>query len=105
VSRHTPGPWRVGKRIFGDRGARFVDVSGRDLCETSCGKHCPKDGEWLVARLYLTAVPKEQHIANARLIAAAPEMLSALKALMDGDGEVHDRVIAARAAIAKAEGR
>jgi hypothetical protein len=53
----------------------------------------------------------KQHEANAHLIAAAPELLAALKALMDirskcfipNDGDWWDEQ--ARAAIAKAEGR
>ncbi len=53
----------------------------------------------------------EEYHANAALIAAAPERLEALKALADDHefGEVgsvrRDHLAAARAAIAKAEGR
>lgn len=57
-----------------------------------------------------------EHDANAHLIAAAPDLLSALKALLDADHEqrcgcddsfrcgLHDAVDAAYAAVAKAEG-
>jgi hypothetical protein len=105
---HTPGPWTV-------------DNCGRDVRAGGVGG-------LFVARIY--AVPQEdnpsgygdEQFANARLIAAAPDMLQALKAirkwLMDGDtpaellkpGEFwNDAFVkannAAIAAIAKAEGR
>ena len=49
----------------------------------------------------------ERDVANARLIAAAPELYEALKAFMfaDGHDDFEDEWPAARAAIAKAEGR
>jgi len=57
-----------------------------------------------------TFLPKEQCIANACLIAAAPELLEELKALrsfMWGEGYADQTVTMARAdaAIAKAEGK
>jgi hypothetical protein len=42
--------------------------------------------------------------ANARLIAAAPEMYDALEAFILGVGEPWDRVAKAKAALAKARG-
>lgn len=36
---------------------------------------------------------------------AGKDLLEALKAFIDGTGEPHERVIAAKAAIAKAEGK
>ena len=60
-------------------------------------------------RAYLAGLemPKKE-TANARLIAAAPDLLAALKAMLNryGDKSKHpfcDASIAARAAIAKAE--
>lgn len=48
----------------------------------------------------------EEGAANARLIAAAPELLAALKGFLHADPDVFAaELAAARAAIAKAEGR
>lgn len=76
---HTPGPWRVEKK----HGLWAVHAN---------------DGN----REYLF-----QHEANARLIAAAPELLVALVALVecpDYRGRKTHEMTAARAAIAKALG-
>ena len=59
---------------------------------------------------HINGIPYGEAQANARLIAAAPELLAALKAMLNryGDKSKHpfcDASIAARAAIAKAEGR
>ena len=77
---HTPGPWRVedGQTIWS--GEELVGAAGR------------------------IGMPME---ANARLIAAAPEMLAALEwAVETADTEQYDAdwYAAARAAIAKAKG-
>ena len=90
-TQHTPGPWRMGKRaydraIYGQQGAEVASML--DLFHT----------------------PAES-LANARLIAAAPDLLEALRDITDlaeryGVGEHCDgNILAARAAIAKAEGR
>ena len=79
--KHKPGPWkaRVGKRTF-------------------------------IGNLYVAEV-SEQREADARLIAAAPDLLKALKAFDPGEAlhVTHRgamcRICAARAAIAKAEGK
>lgn len=83
MSRHTPGPWSVG----------------------GFGLYVVEDGE----KLRVAAVERAEDVA---LVAAAPEMLEALKAMLSGigpDGYVPsagktatDR---ARAAVAKAEGK
>lgn len=89
---HTPGPWTV--------------TNGNDIC----GADYP--GRGLVARVNVHR--GEDDAANARLIAAAPDMLEALQAIADGHvmyGKVEtyshaDVVLAyqelARKAIAKA---
>ena len=78
-SVHTPGPWREGIegnwRVYGPDGK---------------GEH-----SGLVAHAFKSR-------ANARLIAAAPELLAALKRYVDHFG---DPLKVARPAIAKAEGR
>ncbi len=84
MAEHTPGPWVQDKwghvQDTGGRGVRFegVTIAGRSTEETK---------------------------ANARLIAAAPDLLEALRYAVDNpefSSEVFDRM--ARAAIAKATG-
>jgi hypothetical protein len=90
---HTPGPWEV---------VRHNHVDGE--LWLSVNQHADDAGmkEWIAEIKYLTTDEARQW-ANARLIAAAPELLEQLK----------DKICAvecaccvtARAAIAKAEGR
>lgn len=89
MSKHTPGPWSIQRQ-----------------------NPSPTTGEWMVAGKspgYLAEVrdcgsgPVE---ANARLIAAAPDLLEALEALITAvDASMYGMAIHnARAAIAKAKG-
>ena len=83
MTTHTPGPWRLmnsDKEVYG----AFED-DGRG---------------WRVADL---AWSTTNWRANARLIAAAPELLAALEEMMYYDDGGH-RGDKARAAIAKAKG-
>jgi len=86
VARHTPGPWyaRPAAAFYGQYFIYF-DKLGNDL--TTC---------------------EEERRANARLIAAAPELFEAcekaLSALEYFDGP-EDAIELVREAIAKAEGR
>ena len=90
MSRHTPGPWETRLdepywlRVFGSDG------------------HA-------IAKVYLDDAPVEDYNtrqeANARLIAAAPELLQALKGVVYIANRETVEFDAARAAIAKAEGR
>jgi hypothetical protein len=91
--KHTPGPWAVDAE--GD-----VVVSDGTVA-------------WVGSANALDA-PYTANLPNARLIAAAPEMYEALKAILDGSGPYISRVTKivgvdavekASAAIAKAEGR
>lgn len=89
-AKHTPGPWEV---LDGTR----VGVTLPSLTE-GCGydSHC-------IALTY----GHDQRIdarANARLIAAAPELLEALRNYVDGCSLSIDALAVARAAIAKATG-
>ena len=89
TTRHTPGPWVADGRRDDD-GAWYVRAPSGVVAEL--------DGR--------------DAVANGRLIAAAPEMLAALEAVL---GDDHDCVSAApayclecsaaRAAVAKARGR
>lgn len=92
MTAHTPGPWHV------IDGGIWVDcANNKPVALISCRHGVERD-------------------ANAALIAAAPDLLAALKGLMahshiadsaaeDKDAEDHDAERAARAAIAKAGGR
>ena len=107
---HTPGPWKADGyqvRQGGQQGTRMV----ADVCYT--GPHHTPPEEY----------PKSCRIAdeaNARLIAAAPELLEALINLVKAEDEgeqdmvdigiepeTHDHpvIAAARAAITKATGK
>lgn len=90
---HTPGPWVI------------------DPCWDILGN--TDDGNGMVCQVTTDGVPIAEASSNARLIAAAPELLEALSALdrmnrgldwCDPDEQAR-RWSCARAAIAKAEGR
>ena len=101
TTQHTPGPWPVG-----DAGATvFGPPNGNPSPAT-------------IARVSFAMIPSDEMVANARLIAAAPDLLAALgdawrslDRLADEPDNMHawqeaTRVaMACRAAIAKAEGR
>ena len=81
MSKHTPGPWGI---VGGQYGLPEVWKSDRS-----------------------EAVCERVFNGNARLIAAAPELLDALEAVVRADIYMHERADAlakARAAIAKATG-
>ena len=92
MSAHTPGPWEVSRgKIAGVELSHTVVLTGRDAVAVFAGS--ADAGE-----------------ANARLIAAAPELLAALRGIIEigkrdlsnpkYDGYFEE----ARTAIAKAEG-
>ena len=97
MTQHTPGPWRV---AFGNR----LEIHG------------PKDEiGWPKSSVYNAGLcTDEEAQANARLIAAAPDLFKALddlESLVSGwlsDANSPSRgipaIVAARAAIAKARG-
>jgi hypothetical protein len=98
MSKHTPGPWyAVGSWVEVD------DDNAADICNCSAESM----GQKRAAR------PPEEEEANARLIAAAPELLDALRALQsippfDGTQKAsiarRETKRAARAVVAKALG-
>lgn len=110
MSTHTSGPWHLCQHLMDN-----------DKC--SCGYRggiWGSDGEHMVCEMGSTAIlgqegleapryTRDVEIANARLIAAAPDLLEALLMVLeigladeDGAGQVEDAIYAA---IAKAEGR
>lgn len=90
---HTPGPWRTFKQADGT--AWIVATEALDKFGRSCES---------IVRIPLDRNGVE---ANARLIAAAPDLLAACKALLSWSA-IEDvpgpAVESARSAIAKAEG-
>lgn len=109
-AKHTPGPWKV------------EDPLGPDILSIVAGG--PEVYKWKhVAQIgvdpteddheYGTVIERDEAHANARLIAAAPDLLSALQHLLrhsgiadvdprDKDKEDQDIERATRAALAKA---
>lgn len=86
-TKHTPGPWRIEDKrsrgrtlISGDGWMRLCDVY---TVMEGCREPCPEG------------------VANARLIAAAPDLLAALQKYVEHFG---DPLRCARPAIAKAVG-
>lgn len=109
MSGHTPGPWRVYEQDIVDK-----DQAKRELCDLVEGtpdfQPClvyVTDDDWNLATAVTGCGAKSK--ANARLIAAAPELLEALKTLISDDVNegmmFSKRIELARDAIAKAEGR
>jgi hypothetical protein len=91
-AKHTPGPWGISgkeERDLGTLSPGFLEISSaHDVC-------------W-IAKVQIHTPEGE---ANARLIAAAPELLEALKAVVAIADRSTDEFDRARAAIAKAEGK
>jgi hypothetical protein len=102
-TNHTPGPWEV-ERARNGLPYRIVAPGGDDGKPGAVGKHITRWGA-------ISLPSSEEGEANARLIAASPELLRIAERLADDD-EVPtdgDMVIAilkrdAKAAIAKATG-
>lgn len=99
MSKHTPGPWIALNThdIFTALGAKNAE-----------GTECFADDGWHIADVDQGDLNLDEMRANARLIAAAPELLEALVNLLkvhEGEGgtKYHAGDIA-RAAIAKATG-
>ena len=90
TAKHTPGPWHLGKE-----GYYFQSVRDQN--------------EHITADVNITRSDGEGG-ANARLIAAAPDLLAALEAIIKmigpyaGQGRMDAEIAAARSAIAKARG-
>jgi len=95
--RHTPGPW-------------VIDANDRYHVESPDGSALP----WSIATISGSAGPgTNRSEANARLIAAAPDLLAALEKLLSYNEAImadrinyrpEDHASVARAAIAKATG-
>lgn len=102
MSAHTPGPWYVDNGTFvgavreSHGAARPRIVAETHYRDTNRPSHF---------------IPSDEARANAALIAAAPDLLAALRdltsaeGLPDGYADRKALIAAARAAIAKVEGR
>lgn len=93
--KHTPGPWTVQEEIDGP--VQNTRIVAHKKAVASTAQQCGRPHHWNEAE------------ANARLIAAAPELLEACEALVNAysihDGTVHARAVdVAVAAIRKATG-
>ncbi len=91
---HTPGPWVIDE-FYTQGGFYKIRAADSALCHVHS---FTEDG----------GLPTEEESANARLIAAAPELLEACKGVYDEHEHDHDRTTCwvctkLRAAIAKAE--
>ena len=87
-AKHTPGPWAIGLQVDNER-AQIITADGEHLC-------------------YVEQYPV---LPNARLVAAAPDLLAALEALegyaADCAFDLGERpacLTVARAAILRAKG-
>jgi hypothetical protein len=95
VSKHLPAPWFVSE-------SRAGVLSGYVGITTN--KH--DDFAQVVVQMDDDDEPLPYGHANARLIAAAPELLEALQSLLDDVGRANSMLgaVKARAAISKATG-
>jgi hypothetical protein len=99
---HTPGPWQAELPRRNDAHmCRITTAWEQNNCYLQLGQTW--DPEHPVSYVGLSRM---ECIANARLMAAAPDLLAALKAIDALPSELAGEAWAiARAAIAKAEGR
>ena len=91
--QHTPGPWQADEKPQWYPWPEAIEI---------------KAGNWTIAWTTTSAEFRDRTVADARLIAAAPDMLAALKAFQHAwvFVEVYDGAYAkAVAAIAKATGK
>ena len=102
VAGHTPGPWMAAAAPSSIVGWPVVGRMGRSICNVSW---MPKKAYPDVSDADYAAFNAECE-ANARLIAAAPELLEFAKWVADrgGDNNCMDIFKRARSLIAKAEG-
>lgn len=101
MGKHTPGPWHA----FMGTGKARATIQSAGGHVASCSMRN--------ASFYKAPCDRPEMEANARLIAAAPDLLEALRAIVadhefcgDDWGVRRDAwIVTARAAIAKAEGQ
>lgn len=86
MSQHTPGPWRVCAEVGGGIGSTLGAAISDDTPEQN-----------FIARIVRNDQLRDDYEGNARLIAAAPELLDALRELVQATPTPlhNDRQIAA----------
>lgn len=114
-TKHTPGPWHLCAHLkyedqcsCGYRGVIYgPEGDGKAICQPG-HEPAPEGQEFTEPQRY----PRDVEIANAHLIAAAPDLLAALKKMLPEANRIDQHLRPtfetceeARAAIAKAEGR
>ena len=87
MTEHTPGPWAI-----------WTDPDRYDPYATV---YCPRD-DTVIAKCDIGHAPVDVERANARLIAAAPDMLDELERLLDVLGDEDIEIV--EQVIAKARG-
>ena len=91
---HTPGPWSVGYGVVKARAAYVFGVG------------IPTTPDWApIAILSPADLVNDKDVANAALIAAAPELYEALKEVVRISGRKHGAWDKAHAALARAGGK
>lgn len=110
--KHTPGPWKAVRDHNWDNGFTYVSVQPVTADPDTMRPLLMANGEYHVCRMSHTAAMHRVnlHYANARLIAAAPELLDVANRILDR-GYVSESIeeeradyLALSAAIAKAGG-
>ena len=110
MTKHTHGPWSVGTTLLTNDGARpIMGVDSEGFPKRVALADMQREG---VKRGQAWKADCDEREANARLMAAAPDLLEALKYLLahckgldrfEGN-PINQAIEDARAAIAKAEG-
>lgn len=97
--KYTPGPWCV-----------KPDINDGEMCFISANEYTTAfPSSWIAC--CCTGIDESEWEANAILIAAAPDMLEALRAALDymgfysGEYDCQDQIDLIKSAIAKAEGK
>lgn len=108
-TKYTPGPWFHNKHPYDNQDEYVLNVEPDTELEFRSSQLATVHRNTDNHSLGLKRRSKEETEANAHLIAAAPDLLEALKGLMDSAadggrpyGEAREK---AEAAIEKAEGR
>lgn len=105
-TEHTPGPWRIKATLDDGHGNDKLRIGPEEAFKPFGGCGC-------CGSPWINGDTREQQIANAELIVAAPEMLEVLEAIlnaMDGHGFRESTLSAfhrkrAEAVVAKARGQ
>ncbi len=102
MTKHTPGPWKVTGEL--SKHSASVDIHAECGLWVADAKGCHDIIERCGCRRIIRGFPTdEEAVANARLIAAAPDLLEALQFFMAGDLAVgHTAYDKARQAITRA---